>query len=261
MATAPVPDPAIAQLLWQTVAGVWPIERDRLHAYLHKAAREAGTATSWTAPDEHFEAAMHRAADQVYDDPALAADIAEFAALITPYGWQNSLGAKLVQLTMPGVPDVYQGTECWDNSLVDPDNRRPVDFTARRELLARLDGGWLPPVNATGAAKMLVVSRALRLRRDHPERFTDYLPLHATGPAADHLVAFDRGGVITVATRLPLRLAAGGGWGSTTLALPARVTGHRHVDLLTGNEFAAGGTAVVDLLSRYPVALLTVGNA
>ncbi len=92
---------------------------------------------------------------------------------------------------MPGVPDVYQGTELWDCSLVDPDNRRPVDFARRRELLARLDGGWLPADRATsGAAKLLVVARALRLRRDRPELFSGYRPLAADGPAAEHAVAF-----------------------------------------------------------------------
>ncbi|MBI3688712.1 MAG: malto-oligosyltrehalose synthase [Actinobacteria bacterium] len=254
MVAAPVPDPAMAQLVWQTVAGTWPIERERLHGYLRKAAREAGTATCWAAPDDAFEAAMHEAIDRAYDDPGLRPDVAEFAALITPYGWQNSLGEKLVQLTMPGIPDVYQGTELWDNSLVDPDNRRPVDFALRRSLLARLADGWLPPVDATGAVKLLLVSRALRLRHDHPERFAGYAPILATGPAADHLVAFDRGAVITVATRLPVRLARSGGWGPTTMPLPRMM-----VDVLTARRFPPGETVLADLLSRYPVALLTGG--
>ena len=118
-------------------------------------------------------------------------------------------------------PDAWiVGCELWDHSLVDPDNGRPVDFTARRELLERLDAGWLPEVDATGAAKLLVVSRALRTRRDHPERFTDYAPVLASGDAAQHAVAFERRGVIAVATRLPVGLAARGGWGDTILPLP-----------------------------------------
>ncbi|HEV2087513.1 MAG TPA: malto-oligosyltrehalose synthase, partial [Cryptosporangiaceae bacterium] len=172
MEVAPVPDGAVAHLLWQTVAGSWPIESDRLHAVMEKSAREARTATGWDDPDAAFEAALHAAIDAAYDDPTLRADIDAFTAHITPHGWSNSLSQKLVQLTMPGVPDTYQGTELWENSLVDPDNRRPVDFTARGELLACLDAGWLPEVDAGGAAKLLVTSRALRLRRDAPEHLT-----------------------------------------------------------------------------------------
>jgi (1->4)-alpha-D-glucan 1-alpha-D-glucosylmutase len=179
--------------------------------------------------------------------------VSGFAAAITAYGWSNSLGQKLVQLTMPGRPDTYQGTELWDNSLVDPDNRRPVDFALRRELLRRLDDGWLPPVDDSGAAKLLVVSRALRLRRDAPELFTGYRPLAAHGPAAGHVVAFDSGGAITVATRLPVRLARTGGWGVTFVSLPvSEVT-----ESFTGRVYSDSRIAVADLLDRYPVALLT----
>ncbi|MFD0787445.1 malto-oligosyltrehalose synthase, partial [Micromonospora azadirachtae] len=157
----PLPDPAFAHLLWQTAVGVWPIERERLHAYVEKAAREASVSTGWADPDPVFERALHATVDRMYDDPRLHAELTSFAAEITPAGWSNSLGQKLVQLAMPGVPDTYQGTELWDNSLVDPDNRRPVDFAVREQLLARLGAGWQPPVDSRGAAKLLVVSRTL----------------------------------------------------------------------------------------------------
>jgi (1->4)-alpha-D-glucan 1-alpha-D-glucosylmutase len=171
--------------------------------------------------------------------------------LVTPLGWSNSLAQKLVQLTMPGVADVYQGTELWDDSLVDPDNRRPVDFAHRASLLATLDSaGSPPPVDATGAAKLWLVSRALRLRRDRPEVFTGYRPLPARGPAADHVLAFDRGGALTVATRLPGRLARTGGWRDTTLTIDGD-----HTDVLTGRRLG-GRTRLADLLATYPVALL-----
>jgi (1->4)-alpha-D-glucan 1-alpha-D-glucosylmutase len=164
-------------------------------------------------------------------------------------GRSNALTATLVQLTMPGVPDTYQGTELWDLSLVDPDNRRPVDFDLRDRLLARLDGGWGPAWDdPDGAGKLLVVSRALRLRRDRPGLFSGYAPLAATGPAADHVVAFDRGGAATVGTRLPVRLERDGGWRDTTLA----VTG---TDVLTGRSYG-GETRLADLLADFPVALL-----
>jgi len=247
-AAAPVPDPPTAHLLWQTVAGTWPIERERLGAYMRKATREASTRTSWADPDEAYEAAVRAAVDAAYDDPALRADIDEFVAGITPAGWSNALGQKLVQLLMPGVPDVYQGTELWDNALVDPDNRRPVDFEARRRLLARIDGGWRPPVDSVGAAKLLVVSCALRARRGRA--LTDYRVLAADGPAADHCLAFDRGELVVVATRLPLALARRGGWGNTTLALPDGAWR----DALTGTPVS--GPRVRDLLATYPVALL-----
>jgi (1->4)-alpha-D-glucan 1-alpha-D-glucosylmutase len=249
-AAAPVPDPSTAHLLWQTVAGTWPIERERLHDYLRKATREAATHTGWADPDEAFEAAVHAAVDAAYDDPTLRADIDAFVAGITPAGWSNALGQKLVQLLAPGVPDVYQGTELWDDSLVDPDNRRPVDFDVRAELLARIDGGWRPPVDRTGAAKLVVVSRALRARRDRDLR--DYRALAARGPAAGHCLAFDRGPVVAVATRLPVTLAGRGGWGDTVLPLPPGTWR----DALTGTAVAGREPAIRDLLTTYPVALL-----
>ncbi|MFI7521186.1 malto-oligosyltrehalose synthase [Micromonospora globbae] len=251
-ARVPLPDPAFAHLLWQTAVGAWPIERERLHAYAEKAAREAAVSTSWTDPDAAFERALHAVVDRMYDDPELHAELTAFAREITPAGWSNSLGQKLVQLAMPGVPDTYQGTELWDNSLVDPDNRRPVDVDVRRELLARLDAGWRPPVDAGGAAKLLVVSRTLRLRRDRPELFTGYRPVPAHGPAARHAVAFDRGGALAVATRLPLRLTRDGGWRDTFLSLP----GHTVTDMFTGRVYSGSELLVHDLLSTYPVALL-----
>ena len=131
--------------------------------------------------------------------------------------------------------------------------RRPVDYAERRAVLARLDEGWLPPVDADGAAKLLVTSRLLRLRREHPSRFAEYTPIGADGPAADHVVAFSRGGVTTVATRLSLRLAEHGGWKSTTVTLPEG----RLVDVLTGRELQGGEVRLAALLEQYPVAVLT----
>jgi (1->4)-alpha-D-glucan 1-alpha-D-glucosylmutase len=152
---------------------------------------------------------------------------------------------------MPGVPDVYQGTELWDDSLVDPDNRRPVDFAIRRALLDALDAeNEPPPIERSGAAKMWVVSRALRLRRDWPDLFTGYAPLFATGPAAAHALVFDRGGSITVATRLPVGLERAGGWQDTTVDIGGPAT-----DVISGRRVERE-VRMGELLERYPVALL-----
>ncbi|MBM7808540.1 (1-_4)-alpha-D-glucan 1-alpha-D-glucosylmutase [Geodermatophilus bullaregiensis] len=254
----PLPDRPLAHLVWQNLVGAWPLSRERAHAYAEKAAREAGLSTTWTDVDEAFETRLHALVDAAYDDATTHAEIEEFVARTGPAGRSNALAQKLLQLTMPGVPDVYQGTELEDRSLVDPDNRRPVDYARRRELLTRLDGGEVPPVDDSGAAKLLVVSRVLRLRRDSPELFAGYRPVEVTGPAAGHVVAFDRGaegrdGAVTVATRLPVGLAAAG-WGDTALALP---TGAWR-DVLTGTRVVsdAGGTPVGELLAQLPVALL-----
>jgi (1->4)-alpha-D-glucan 1-alpha-D-glucosylmutase len=249
----PLADRSMAHLVWQNLVGAWPLSRERAHAYVQKAAREAGTSTTWTDPVQEFEDQLHALVDAAFDDPATNARIEAFVARIAPFGWSNSLSQKLLQLTIPGVPDVYQGTELWDYSLVDPDNRRPVDYDLRRSLLARLDEGWVPPVDDTGAAKLLVVSRALRHRRDHPEAFGGYTPVEVTGGASGCVVAFDRGEVVTVATRRPVHLA-GSGWGDTAVHLS---TGAWR-DLLTGNRVVsdAAGLPLANLLAALPVALL-----
>ncbi len=260
LARHPLADRPLAHLVWQNLVGAWPLSRERAHAYVEKAAREAGTSTTWTEPDEQFEGQLHALVDAAFDDPETSAEIDAFVTRIAPFGWSNSLSQKLLQLTMPGVPDVYQGSELWDLSLVDPDNRRPVDYALRRKLLAALDAGpghgTVPAVDETGAAKLLVVSRALRARRDHPEWFAGYEPVEVTGSGADHVVAFDRGGAVTVATRLPVRLADEG-WGDTALQLPNGAWR----DLLTGDRVVSdvAGVAVDALLTRLPVALLVRG--
>jgi (1->4)-alpha-D-glucan 1-alpha-D-glucosylmutase len=249
---APLPDPALAHLIWQAAVGAWPLPRERLQAYALKAAREAGAGTTWQHPDDRFETALREMVDKIYDDPALHAEVTDFATAITAPGWSNSLGQKLIQLTMPGVPDTYQGTELWDFSLVDPDNRRPVDFGLRRELLGRIDDGWQPPIDPSGAAKLLVTTRTLRLRRQRPELFTGYRPVFAEGRVSDHVLAFDRGGVVAVATRLPLGLSRHGGWHDTTLSLD----GHTWTEVFTSTSYGGNRLAVADLLHTYPVALL-----
>ena len=250
----PLGDGSLENLLWQSIVGAWPASRERLRDYALKAAREAGASTSWTDPDEGFEARMLAAVDAAFDDERVRAEVAAMSAIVDAPGAVNGLGAKLVQLTMPGVPDVYQGSERWERSLVDPDNRRPVEFDAAAALLARIDDGWQPEIDSSGAAKLLATSRALRLRRDRPELFTGYRPLRAEGAAAGHVLAFDRGGAVTVATRLPVGLDAAGGWRDTTIDLGGTLT-----DVLTGREHS-GVVRLADLLAVYPVALPAVAS-
>lgn len=262
----PVPDPGFGNLLWQAIVGAWPAAgldadwRQRLHAYAEKAMREAGDRTTWTAPDEDYEAAVHAAVDAAVDRPDVRVVVDEVLAAVAEAGWSNALAAKLVAITMPGVPDVYQGSELWEQSLVDPDNRRPVDFAVRRTLLDQVEDGLRPVlaggVDDPGAAKLLVTRAGLLARREQSDLFDSYAPVEATGAAADHVLAFDRGGAVTVATRLPLGLAARGGWADTTLTLPAG----EWVDAVTGRPFT-DDALVGDVLADLPVALLLRSSA
>ena len=248
----PLGDGPLESLLWEAIIGAWPASRERLHSYAEKAAREAGNSTRWTAPREEFEARMHTLVDSAFDDPHVVSILERVLQAIRQPGWSNSLSAKVIQLTAPGVPDVYQGSELWETSLVDPDNRRAVDFDERRLYLAAIDAGAHPPIDETGAAKLLVTSRALRLRRDRPELFTRYAGIEAYGSAAKHVVAFDRGEALTVATRLPVGLARGGGWGDTSVIIARRPV----TDVFTGRTFGGGTVLLSEVLERYPVALL-----
>jgi (1->4)-alpha-D-glucan 1-alpha-D-glucosylmutase len=249
---APVPDGPFENQLWQAVVGAWPASRERLQGYAQKAAREAGNSTTWTNPDETFETAVSAAVDAAFDDARVTRAVEDFVARIDSAAASNSLSAKLIQLTMPGVPDVYQGSEFWERSLTDPDNRRPVDFADRVKELTAIDAGTLPAAG-TEASKLLVTSRALRLRRDRPGLFQGYNPVTPSGVAAQHLLAFQRGasGAITFATRLPVGLERDGGWRDTAVGLPTAVR-----DELTGAQYPAGTVSVAAVLGTYPVALL-----
>jgi (1->4)-alpha-D-glucan 1-alpha-D-glucosylmutase len=253
-----VVDPDTEYFLWQTFVCAWPLSGYRLTGYLTKAIREAKTRTSWTEPDPVYEAAVLGLATRVLGDTGLAREIKRFVDAISPDAMVSSLGAKLVQLTMPGVADVYQGCELGGLSLVDPDNRRPVDWRRRRELLSSLDEGRLD-LSLRDARKLLVTTSALRLRRRHPDWFigpqASYSPLAAEGAARDHVIAFARSdSAITIATRLPVTLRASGGWGDTRLPVPEAEAGWRCV--LTGDHYAGGPTALCDLTHRLPVVLL-----
>jgi (1->4)-alpha-D-glucan 1-alpha-D-glucosylmutase len=257
------PDPNTEYLTWQTLVGAWPLDAPRLTAYLAKATREAKVHTSWTSPDEAYDASVRRFAEQVLADELLRSGIAAFVDKLAPHTRANVLGQKLLQLTMPGIPDVYQGTEMVDLSLVDPDNRRPVDYAARRAVLAGLDAGMAPAEisramvdrvpDPVDVEKLLVTSRALRLRAEHPEWFLDHATYAQVDTSTEHAVAFARSDeVLTAVSRLTVALARSGGWGAASIALPQG----RWRDLLTGATHNGGAVPCSSLLDALPVALL-----
>ncbi|HEX3389105.1 MAG TPA: malto-oligosyltrehalose synthase [Streptosporangiaceae bacterium] len=258
LASGAVPEPDTEYLMWQTLAGAWPLDRDRLTGYLRKAMREAKTRTSWTDPDPEYESQVLTFAELVLEDEELTGQIGRFVTGLAGDAGANALGAKLVQLTMPGVADTYQGCELAGLRLVDPDNRAPADFARGRDLLAALDAGDEPPGLDPGqldTAKLLVTALALRLRRAHPDWFAgEYTPLAPEGTAARHAVGFARGGnAVTVVTRLPAGLRRGGGWAGTALPLPHAGPWR---DLLTGASHAVARPLLSDVLHSHPVALL-----
>ncbi|MGW2743083.1 malto-oligosyltrehalose synthase [Streptomyces sp. NPDC001450] len=233
-----VPDGQLAWAAWQTVFGLGPAEEGRVQGALLKHVREAGMYTSWTEQEPPYEDAVAAFVAAGPCGPP-GERVVAFRKALEPHVRANVLGTALVHLTMPGVPDLYQGTEGEYRALVDPDNRRPMSF---------------PP--AAPGEKDALTTAALRLRARRPDAFgtsATYAPLTADGPAAEHCVAFARSGaVITAVTRLSLRLTESGGWRETRLELPPG----RWADVLTpGREFT-GHARAADLFERLPVALL-----
>ena len=256
-----LPDAGAEYLLYQTLVGAWPIGPDRLLPYLEKSVREAKVHTSWLAPVPAYERAVHDFAAGALADREFVADLEAFLSPVVEAGRVNSLAMKLLCLTAPGVADVYQGTELWDLSLVDPDNRRPVDFGHRDRLLAELDAlgdgaaeaAWAR--RGEGLPKLLVVSRALRLRAARPEAYDGgaYRALPVAGERAAHAVAFCRAeAAATIVPRLAAGLLRAGGWADTSVELPAG----GWVDRLSGRGWPGGPVALADVLGTFPVALL-----
>jgi len=236
-----------------------------------KAAREAKLRTSWTVPDEAYETALKSFVAGVLADRRFTSNFLFESEPLFAAGRVNSFAQTAIKLTAPGVPDVYQGTEGWDLSLVDPDNRRPVDF---RRLEAWL-GAESPATFADeaawidGRAKQHLIASGLRLRGERPRLFAEgaYLPVEAQGAGAGHVVAFGRvcdgQACLTVAPRLPLTLFGEAGvaradpacWGDTALALPPELANFAFLDRVSGKE-RTGGFLLRDLLGEAPVAIL-----
>lgn len=295
---APVPDGNMELLLYQTLIGAWPLReaevpafRERLLEYLVKAAREAKVHTSWLDPDDRYEKALQAFASSILEPDSgnrFLQDFKEFQKVTAFYGALNSLAQVLLKAASPGVPDFYQGTELWHMYLVDPDNRRPVDFGLRARFLAglaeeeargrlalagRLLSGW-----DDGRVKLYVTYKTLTFRRAHAALFAkgEYIPLEAAGPAGEHVCAFARRhgddwalvAVPRLAARLRLERAPRSGglpetafplgeaaWGDTVLLLPGGAPGRWH-NVFTGEVVAGEPLRVADLLRHFPAALL-----
>jgi (1->4)-alpha-D-glucan 1-alpha-D-glucosylmutase len=255
------PDRNTEYFYYQTLIGAWPLPLDRAQAYMLKAVREAKQHTSWVANNREFEDALNSFIERTLAHEPFIQKLEEFVARITEAGRVNSLAQTLLKCVAPGIPDLYQGGELWDLSLVDPDNRRPVDYALRSRLLEELQQLSGDDISAQivrraeeGLTKMWTIYQALHLRREHPEWFAadaGYTPLLAEGSKAEHVIACMRGdSVIAVVPRLIIRLD--GAWRRTRLPLPEG----RWRNRLTREELNGGSIEVESLLYRFPVALL-----
>jgi (1->4)-alpha-D-glucan 1-alpha-D-glucosylmutase len=248
------PDRIFEYAMWQTLVGTWPLAEDRAQQFAEKATREARLRTSWRRPDAAYEAARTRWLTSVYGDRELVADLEAFAAQLRPHGDRNALAQLLIKLTAPGVPDFYQGSELRNDSLVDPDNRRPVDLAVRSRQLHELSAAGIAHVGQAasdlGIAKLWTIQRVLALRRTTPERFAaPYTALAASGTHAHRVFAFARGDdLVTVVPRLGVRAEA---WRDTTLALGSGTWR----EVLTDREIVGGTHRVAELWRDLPIAL------
>jgi (1->4)-alpha-D-glucan 1-alpha-D-glucosylmutase len=254
------PDANTEYLLYQTLVGAWPIDYDRLWAYLEKAIREAKVHTSWTDSNEAYERSVREFTREVLADRTFTDRLADFIDQLTPHWHATSLAQTMLRLTAPGVPDIYQGTELWDLSLVDPDNRRPVDYAQRRALLERAADMTAAEALAdaegveAGLPKLWLIRKLLQLRARNSELFGphgSYAPIQARGTRADNVVAFARGGeAVVVVPRLVARV--NGDWQGTVLELGDG----EWEDQLSGTRHRGGTIEVAALLDSFPVALL-----
>jgi (1->4)-alpha-D-glucan 1-alpha-D-glucosylmutase len=243
--------------LYQTLVGAWPISAERLREYMQKAMREAKVRTSWVSNNAEYESALNEYIDAILADEGFVADLEGFVRDVAAAGRINSLAQTLMKYTAPGVPDMYQGGELWDFSLVDPDNRRPVDYALRRKLLkemAEMGVNQVMERREEGFPKLWLVHRALQLRNEHPEWFgaeAAYMPVTAEGPQSERVIAYLRGeNVLTIAPRWS---HGAGDWGDMAIQVPDGQWSNR----LTGMDVAGGRVRLGDLLAEFPVALLT----
>jgi len=256
-----MPDRNTEYLYYQTLIGAWPLPMERAQDYMLKAVREAKQQTTWVANNKEFEEALRMFIELTLNYAPFLRELQQFVEKVRDAGRVNSLTQTLLKYTAPGVPDLYQGTELWDLSLVDPDNRRPVDYGLRKRLLCELKRIRTEDVAAQvmlradeGLPKMWTIHKALELRRERPDCFgaeAEYTPLEVDGDRHDHVIAYlRRDDVVTVVPRLTLKL--GGAWKDTIVVLPKG----RWRNRLTGGSVAGGVITMRLLLKDFPVALL-----
>jgi (1->4)-alpha-D-glucan 1-alpha-D-glucosylmutase len=286
---AAIPEPEFEWLFYQALAGTWPADlapenssgfealSERMDAYMLKVGREAKVRTSWTVPHEDYEAAVARFVRGALGNCDFLTDFYRRAAPLFLAGALTSLSQLGIKLTAPGVTDIYQGTEFWDLSLVDPDNRRPVDFAARSAALSGTDASSWDELLAdwpSGRLKMRLLRAGLAFRRKHPELFSagEYLPLETVGEHAERIVTFARRleheRLIVVATRLPFALLCDADrplvppkrWGDTRIMLPEELRGTELRDIVTGVSHSPGAElSAADVFASLPAALLHSG--
>jgi (1->4)-alpha-D-glucan 1-alpha-D-glucosylmutase len=243
--------------LYQTLVGVWPISEERLREYMQKAMREAKVRTSWVANNAEYENALSGYIDAILGDQEFVAELEKFVGEIATAGRTNSLAQTLMKYTAPGVPDLYQGGELWDFSLVDPDNRRPVDYERRAGLLKEmqlLKVGQVLERGDEGLPKLWVVHKALLLRKEHPDWFgpaAEYASLDVEGTERERVVAYRRGERVLAV--VPRWSHEGRAWGETAVDVPEG----RWKNRLTCAVVEGGKVPVGELLKDFPVALLT----
>ena len=249
------PDRHAEYLLYQTLIGAWPISQERTWQYMLKACREAKIRTSWQEPNTGYEENIRGFVDGVYQTPEFIASLESFILPLVRPGRINSLAQTLLKVVVPGVPDFYQGTELWDLSLVDPDNRRPVDFEQRRDMLRRchtLEAADVLQDWESGMPKLWMTARLLALRAERPADFSDqskYQPLVAQGAHLGNVLAFRRGeNLIAVVPRFTLSI--NGDWGDTRLPLPRGVWRNCFT-----NAVLQGAAVPAELFEAFPVAL------
>ncbi len=249
------PDRKTEYLFYQALAGAWPVSKERLLAHMQKAVREAKENTDWGNPNPQFEEALKNFVTRAMEDAGFMADVEKFVATIVEAGWKNSLSQTAVKLTATGVPDIYQGTELWDFSLTDPDNRRPVDYEPRKRMLAeakQLSAQEAWKQRESGMPKLWLIAKLLELRKSDPEIFGPacaYEPLFVSGTEKDRILAYIRGGRLAViAPRFVSEF--NGKWGNTTVPLPSG----NWKNFLTGASIKSGD--VDSLLDGFPVAVL-----
>jgi (1->4)-alpha-D-glucan 1-alpha-D-glucosylmutase len=296
------PDANEEYFLYQTLLGAWPLEpytadqfvdfTRRIQDYMVKALHEAKVHSSWISPNEAYDAAMRRFVEVIlsnHDHSLFITELLPLARRISRLGMVNSMAQTLLKMTAPGVPDLYQGTELWDFSLVDPDNRRPVDYPLRQKLLRELDDELARPGCSRldvvrrmlespedGRIKLYVIATALRFRREHARLFStgEYFPLEPQGPKARHVFGSVRAGAgegaIIVVPRLASALLGNGRgwplgtevWEDTHFELPAAAAQGVYESVLTGVSVTAsrsGAQTVLPaakLFAEFPVALL-----